>query len=75
MCVVVITNKYIVCANAGDSRCVVSRGKQTVELSEDLKPENYSESKRIEIAGGFVADGKISGELSFSRGLGYFNYK
>lgn len=38
-------------ANAGDSRCVLSRNGKAIPLSEDHKPENEEERRRIEKAG------------------------
>lgn len=42
------------CANAGDSRAVVSRAGQAVPLSSDHKPDAPNEQARIIAAGGFV---------------------
>jgi protein phosphatase 2C family protein 2/3 len=55
-CVSLITKNEIYVANAGDSRCVLSKKGVAVELSEDHKPENVKEKKRIEEAGGYVED-------------------
>eukprot|EP00300_Choanocystis_sp_HF-7_P003393 c12601_g1_i2.p1 GENE.c12601_g1_i2~~c12601_g1_i2.p1 ORF type:complete len:312 (+),score=61.03 c12601_g1_i2:225-1160(+) len=45
----------IICANAGDSRCVIGyRSGKIVELSHDHKPDNPDERKRILQAGGRV---------------------
>lgn len=74
-CVSLITKDTIYCANSGDSRCVLSRGGKAVELSEDHKPDNEGEKKRIEAAGGFVEDGRVRGTLSLSRALGDMEYK
>jgi len=48
---------------------------QTVALSEDHKPDNYDEKRRIEAAGGFVEDNRVNGSLNLSRSLGDFTYK
>ena len=74
-CVVLITKDSIYCANSGDSRCVLARGTKAVEMSEDHKPDNDGELKRIEAAGGFVEDGRVRGILSLSRALGDLEYK
>ena len=58
-------------ANAGDSRCVLCRGGQAVELSFDHKPEDEPEKARIEKAGGKVTgDGRVNGGLNLSRAIG-----
>lgn len=53
-----IIDKKIYVANIGDSRCVVAKrssdGFQAVPLSEDQKPDNPNEKKRILAAGGRV---------------------
>lgn len=74
-CVALITKDKIFCANSGDSRCVLARGNKAVEMSEDHKPDNDGEKKRIEAAGGFVEDGRVRGTLSLSRALGDMEYK
>lgn len=67
--------KYYV-ANSGDSRCVLStKSNDVVALSDDHKPDNADEKKRIEEAGGFVSDGRINGNLNLSRALGDFEFK
>lgn len=38
--VILITENKIYCANAGDSRAVMCKGRETVELSHDHKPDN-----------------------------------
>ncbi|ESO92097.1 hypothetical protein LOTGIDRAFT_180731 [Lottia gigantea] len=68
--------KQLIVANAGDSRCVLSRDGQCVELSFDHKPEDEIEKNRIEKAGGKVtADGRVNGGLNLSRALGDHWYK
>jgi serine/threonine protein phosphatase PrpC len=65
--VCVITPSFYVCANAGDSRCVLGRITETdlmeptslkrslsLDLSLDHKPEIIAEKNRIEFAGGYV---------------------
>jgi serine/threonine protein phosphatase PrpC len=60
-CVVIITPDRVVCANAGNSRAVISRlGNQALPLSLDHKYD----------AGGYVAVGLVEGDLTVSRGLG-----
>ncbi|CAG7833352.1 unnamed protein product [Allacma fusca] len=63
-------------ANAGDSRCVVSRGGKALEMSHDHKPEDEIEARRIINAGGKVTqDGRVNGGLNLSRALGDHSYK
>jgi len=69
----------IFCANAGDSRAVLSRAGRAVELSEDHKPENPEETARIVKAGGYVQQmpggARVQGDLNLSRSLGDLRYK
>lgn len=70
-----ITPYFIVCANAGDSRCVMGTNKTTKPLSEDHKPSDDAERRRIESAGGRVQWKRVDGDLAVSRALGDFQYK
>lgn len=45
--VVYLNQEHIFCANAGDSRSVLFSGSKVVALSEDHKPDNEEELKRI----------------------------
>lgn len=63
-------------ANAGDSRCVVCRDGQALEMSFDHKPEDKEELMRIRKAGGRVTlDGRVNGGLNLSRAIGDHGYK
>ena len=63
-------------ANAGDSRCVVCRNGQALEMSLDHKPEDTEELQRITKAGGRVTlDGRVNGGLNLSRAIGDHAYK
>jgi len=73
--VILITRTEIICANAGDSRTVLSRGGRAREMSEDHKPDNPGELSRIKRSGGFVEEGRVNGMLALSRALGDFEYK
>lgn len=44
-------------------------------MSEDHKPDNELEKKRITDAGGYVVEGRVSGNLNLSRALGDLEYK
>lgn len=69
-----LNNKLIV-ANAGDSRCVLSRNGTAVPLSFDHKPDNEEEKMRIEKAGSQILEGRVDGNLNLSRSLGDLKYK
>jgi protein phosphatase 1G len=79
-CVCAITKNLLVVANAGDSRAVLCRAGLAVALSEDHKPNNPTEKKRIEAAGGYVettgpGQHRVNGNLNLSRALGDLEYK
>jgi len=68
------------CANSGDSRAVLSRAGVALELSQDHKPHDPREKRRIEAAGGFVSEyegraSRVDGTLAVSRALGDFRFK
>ncbi|VDK66552.1 unnamed protein product [Onchocerca ochengi] len=75
-CVVILFKDKIVVGNAGDSRAVLCRKGVAVELSVDHKPEDDTERRRIEAAGGEISvDGRVNGGLNLSRALGDHFYK
>jgi len=74
-CIVLITPKHIICANAGDTRACYCTGGEVVQLSFDHKPHHAAEQNRIEAAGGYVSMKRVDGDLAVSRGLGDFRYK
>ncbi|XP_020588233.1 probable protein phosphatase 2C 57 [Phalaenopsis equestris] len=65
-----IVGRYLVVANAGDCRAVISRRGKAIEMSCDHKPSCIREKKRIEATGGFVYDGYLNGQLNVARALG-----
>ena len=71
----IITDKEIIVANAGDSRCIVSIAGQAKPLSFDHKPTLKEESDRIVQAGGYVEFGRVNGNLALSRAFGDFDFK
>jgi len=75
--VILLTSSHIYCANAGDSRSVMSKSKKAVGLSEDHKPLNKIESDRIYKANHFVIkySNRVDGNLALSRAFGDFKYK
>ncbi|KAF8785737.1 putative protein phosphatase CG10417 like protein [Argiope bruennichi] len=73
---VVIDGNRIYIANVGNTRCVLSRGRQAVRLSVDHTPSNAEEYSRITAAGATVSEtGLINNSLSVSRAFGNFQYK
>ncbi|RPA81798.1 protein phosphatase 2C [Ascobolus immersus RN42] len=73
--VVLIADKVLYCANAGDSRTVLSVDGTAKALSFDHKPSNEGEKARIVSAGGFVDYGRVNGNLALSRAIGDFEFK
>lgn len=86
--VVLVTPSHFVCANAGDSRAILSKRMTTatatdfrgmangvLPLSFDHKPNNDAEVCRVERDGGFVRNGRVDGDLAVSRSFGDFGYK
>ncbi len=49
-----VTPDHVICANVGDSRCVIGTAGTAKAMSDDHKPDNLFEKKRIESAGGSV---------------------
>ena len=74
-CVLFFTDSYIWTVNAGDSRGVLARTDGVCALSEDHKPENTIEIRRIEKAQHYVEDSRVDGNLALSRAFGDFQYK
>lgn len=77
----IFPDKYI-CANIGDTRCVLGRNNIAVPLSFDHKPHLPKEKERIESAGSFVSIdfgfkeiSRVRGILAVSRAFGDFNLK
>ncbi|XP_057791417.1 probable protein phosphatase 2C 60 isoform X3 [Salvia miltiorrhiza] len=74
-CIAIIRNNQLLVANAGDSRCVMSRKGKAYELSKDHKPDHATEKKRILDAGGYVQYGRVNGSLNLSRAIGDMELK
>jgi hypothetical protein len=71
-----VTPTHIVVANCGDSRAIlVGTDRNCIFASEDHKPYNEDEKRRIEGAGGSVSMKRVNGDLAVSRALGDFVYK
>ncbi|XP_027180690.1 probable protein phosphatase 2C 60 isoform X1 [Coffea eugenioides] len=74
-CVAIIRDNQLVVANAGDSRCVISRKGQAYNLSRDHKPDLEIERERILKAGGFIHAGRVNGSLNLARAIGDMEFK
>jgi len=74
--IAVLKDNFLYVGNVGDSRAVAcwSGGRVDV-LSEDHKPCNELESKRIYAAGGWLEANRVNGNLALSRALGDFVFK
>lgn len=74
--ILMMTKNLLICANAGDSRCVLGEGGRAVLLSHDHKPQNKKERERIYKAGSTVnVEGRIDGNLNLSRAIGDIAHK
>ncbi|KAF4692339.1 Protein phosphatase 1G [Perkinsus olseni] len=73
------TPAQLICANTGDSRCILARAAKAYALSEDHKPSQDTELERILAAGGEVEECmgqyRVQGDLNLSRALGDHRYK
>ena len=66
--------KAVYLINLGDSRTVLCSDGKTIP-SQDHKPSNLAEEKRIREAGGHVSWGRVDGMLAVSRALGDTDFK
>lgn len=73
--IVLILGDTVFCANIGDCRSVICRNGKALCLSQDHKPTNAFETKRIKEAGGHIECGRVNGRLSVSRAFGDFKMK
>lgn len=67
--------RKIFVANAGDSRCVMGRAGEAIEMSIDHKPESQTEIDRIHKSGSVITEGRVDGNLNLTRSLGDLKYK
>ncbi|CAK9328899.1 unnamed protein product [Citrullus colocynthis] len=70
-----VLGRHLLVANAGDCRAVLCRKGVAVPMSEDHRPSNLLELKRVEGMGGFVDDGYVNGYISVTRTLGDWDLK
>eukprot|EP00915_Cephaloidophora_sp_WS-2016_P007969 GHVH01011012.1.p1 GENE.GHVH01011012.1~~GHVH01011012.1.p1 ORF type:complete len:482 (+),score=73.57 GHVH01011012.1:170-1615(+) len=73
--IITTPDPVLVVANAGDSRCVLSRDGEAIPMTIDHKPLQEREMNRIKNAGGLVTNGRVDGNLNLSRSLGDLHYK
>ena len=73
--VAVISGDKLICANAGDSRCVLGRSGTAVDMSIDHKPDMEEERNRIYGAGAVIVEGRVNGNINLSRSIGDLEYK
>ncbi|CRG96437.1 protein phosphatase PPM2, putative [Plasmodium gallinaceum] len=73
--VAVILKGYLIVANAGDSRAIVCFNGNSLGMSTDHKPHLQSEEARIKKAGGYIANGRVDGNLNLTRAIGDLHYK
>lgn len=73
--VVIIFKDYVITANSGDSRGILSRNGFVKNLSFDHKPKNLGELMRIHNDGGYVSQNRVNSILALSRAFGDFNFK
>ena len=73
--VVLISGSKLFVANAGDSRCVLVRDQEIIQMNTEHSAKLAQEQARVLNAGGFVEKGRIMGSLTTSRGFGDFEFK
>lgn len=67
---VLILERHLIIANAGDCRAVISRKGVAMQMSNDHRPSYLQEKERVEKLGGYFEDGYLNGELGVTRSLG-----
>uniref|UniRef100_A0ACD5VG11 Uncharacterized protein n=1 Tax=Avena sativa TaxID=4498 RepID=A0ACD5VG11_AVESA len=75
--VALVLKEYLVLANCGVSRAVISRGGEAVQLTAEHRPNRPDEKRRVENAGGRVDEctNTVDGLLPTSRAFGSSLYK
>lgn len=68
-----ITQVFI--AHVGDCRAVLSDDGVATALTEDHKASNKHEKLRVEDAGGWISNGRVSGALVVTRAIGDIQFK
>ncbi len=62
-------------ANLGDSRGIIINENSFLKMTNDHKPDNCEEKKRIKRAGSRIYEHRVSGLLNMSRSFGDFQFK
>ena len=64
------TTGFAYIANTADTRAVLCRSGEALDLSIDRKGSDPEEIARIAESGGFIVNGRVQGSLAVSRALG-----
>ena len=62
--------KYITCANVGDSKCYLIKQNSLIKISKDHNCNDKNEVERIKKNGGMVFSGRVFGSLMLTRSIG-----
>jgi len=62
--------KFITCANVGDSKCYLIKQNSLIKISEDHNCNDKKEVDRIKKKGGMVFSGRVFGSLMLTRSIG-----
>ena len=76
--IILVLHNYseIYFANLGDCRGIIIRnGNHFVKMTNDHKPNNNEERKRIKRAGSKILDNRVNGKLNLSRSFGDYQFK
>ncbi|KAJ3676047.1 hypothetical protein LUZ60_003459 [Juncus effusus] len=70
-----VFGRFLVIANAGDCRAVLSRRGTAMDLSQDHRTSHPLERQHVLSSGGVIYDGYLNGILSVTRALGDWDLK
>ncbi|CAI9088061.1 OLC1v1022293C2 [Oldenlandia corymbosa var. corymbosa] len=73
--IALVVGSHLLIANAGDCRAVLCHKGDAIQLSQDHRPSDDVERKRVEDLGGSIQFGYLNGELAVTRALGDWNMK
>lgn len=71
----IIAKRYVIIANTGDSRCIMSLDGEPKAMSFDHKTTTMGERLRIENSGGYIVNGRVNEVLALSRAVGDSRFK